>query len=652
MTLTRVQFRDGQVLNAGDLNAASDHRRSLRRRHDLGAHGWGIVWGLELTAEAGGFVVAAGLAWDGYGRSLFLSNELFRAWRLPAPPGAEAETIFKRLGSQAVDVWLQYDLPDPAGTDHSPAADRRPETARLCYTLAAGRPAAREGFDPRHPPGVAGHFGPHAEPPDDPACLWPVYLGTLLDGFDTPQIDVSWRPFVGVTGQTIVSTSRRPSPEPAAAAAAPPPVARARLLLDGEVAAPRPRRFAVLLPDDDAQPVERLAVEPRRIILRGHATLISGQPVGIRPAASDLFLAGVEADIDAGDVRDPEAAACLLDELDDRGPSLARQIRALPPDESRRLVSARLKELLEQPELPEWAIFKQVRLRPITQTFLNLSRGSARVRLRSLGGATSPLEMQRNRLLLEDLLGKALAARPIRANTLGFTPPATPPAARPWSIYRADLPPDPATGTPPRRQLRVEFHEFAEPDHPERAQFAVGITRGGAFEPCLSIDEHCSLTIPGFLSIEGNLILRPAPSSLPSAPGAGGGALPSGQPSFEEAIASQPQAPSTLTVAIVGLNPRVNTPWPYTVRIANTGSESLRFVVVNENFVINRGVPSDTRIAGGVESLPAGGSADVPVTHPANLPNTATEVAVQLTVMAFTPDGRVMYQSAGDRVPV
>lgn len=652
MALTRVTFRESQVLHAADLNGEGDYRRSLRRRHAAAAHGWGIASGLDLTVESSGFAVSAGLAIDGYGRALVAPEELFREWKPPPLPGQDPQSIFERLGGRAVDVWLQYDL-QPAGGGHSDSRGRWEETARLCYTPGKGPPSERDGFDPRRPPGgAAPAYKPHDEPPDSPARVWPVYLGTLwLDATDAPQVDVSWRPYVSVVGQRIVSISRQSVPEHNKAAVAPTPAPRAQLLLDGERPAPRPRRFAVVLPDKAGKPVERLAVNsPGGATLRGHTTLVSDQPVALRPQASDLCLAEVEPTVVAEEILDPELAACLLDELPTYDePQLTSQLQLVStPDERRRLVSERLNRLLRQPDLPALPAFARVTLRPITQAYLAYepiaANGTRFLSLRQVPESADSIEMRRNRLLLEDLLGRALNTRRARrAYALGFMPLAAPPKqARPWSIYRANLPADPQTGQPERRQLRIEFNQLGEPGHPERSQFAVGSTPTDEFIPCLTIDESCTLRLGGELVVEGDVIRRPPPPALPGSPGAGGVA----QPSFEEAIASQPEAPSTLDVTITGLAPQANSNWPYTVVVTNTGAEVLRFVVVMESYSIDRGSPADTRVAGGVAQLTPSATANVPVAHSGNLPAGAGAVSVQLTVMAFTPANEVMYESA------
>src|SRR4029079_2144301 len=69
-----------------------------RRRHSIGHHGWGIVNGLELTETTEGLVVQPGIAVDGYGRELIVSE--------PLEVSIAALAQFKT----GVDVWLVYDL--------------------------------------------------------------------------------------------------------------------------------------------------------------------------------------------------------------------------------------------------------------------------------------------------------------------------------------------------------------------------------------------------------------------------------------------------------------------------------------------------------------------------------------------------------------
>jgi hypothetical protein len=182
MAMTRVSFREGQVLHAADLNDESAYLLSLRRRHDAGSHGWGIACGLRLGIEPGGFVINPGFAWDGYGRALIVQQEIYRPWQLPADSGGSVN-LFECMGSSAVDVWLLYDR-RPLSTNGR-CQDREPtrwqETARLCFTPAESV-EDRPDFNPRQPWGVRPsdlRIGSHQDLKDDPAHTWPVYLGTL-----------------------------------------------------------------------------------------------------------------------------------------------------------------------------------------------------------------------------------------------------------------------------------------------------------------------------------------------------------------------------------------------------------------------------------------------------------------------------------------
>ena len=49
----RVRYRERQPLCAGDLTTEQAYRLAMRRRHDRGAHSWGIVTGLQLDDQQG-----------------------------------------------------------------------------------------------------------------------------------------------------------------------------------------------------------------------------------------------------------------------------------------------------------------------------------------------------------------------------------------------------------------------------------------------------------------------------------------------------------------------------------------------------------------------------------------------------------------------
>jgi hypothetical protein len=67
-------------------------------------------------------------------------------------------------------------------------------------------------------------------------------------------------------------------------------------------------------------------------------------------------------------------------------------------------------------------------------------------------------------------------------------------------------------------------------------------------------------------------------------------------------------------------------------------------VLALESFRINDST-SKTRIVGGLAELGRKAVDVVPVVHTTNISN-GVNVSVQITVMAFTPDSKVMYESA------
>jgi hypothetical protein len=436
------------------------------------------------------------------------------------------------------------------------------------------------------------------------------------------------------------------------------------LILDGESAPPRAHRFAVRIPDENGKAIDRLSVSrPGPAILRGDTTLFSDpSEIPPRTQASDWIIAEVPQEFTVDDVCDPEAILCHAPDFDS---GASTSIGSKPgevgiPDTGPEAALLFLNHLLEQPNLDQIAQLIDIPKRPITENLVLLAQQSVpalsprflafrsdQVGAAPVGeGEVTYLQMVRNRYLLEDFFCRALCRpRPSRAYTLSFTPlAATPEEARPWSIYRTDVPADEGTGEPEHRQLRFEFNELGEKDHPERSQFVVGYydrNEPYEFRACLSIDESCTVKVAGSMTVYGDIVRRPPPPPPAGSPGS----VDVSQPTLEEALASQPQAPSTLNVTIPVFAPAGGTRWPYEIRIENTGGQTLRTVLALENFAINNGTPSATRIVGGLAELEPGDSADVPVVHTANIPN-SVNVAVQITVMAFTPDSKVMYESA------
>lgn len=77
----RPRYFDGRLLTADDFRAEQNYHREKLWLHNRMLHGYGIVSGLEVSAqenESGGahIVIAPGYALDGYGRELIVPEPL------------------------------------------------------------------------------------------------------------------------------------------------------------------------------------------------------------------------------------------------------------------------------------------------------------------------------------------------------------------------------------------------------------------------------------------------------------------------------------------------------------------------------------------------------------------------------------------------
>lgn len=197
--IARVRYFDGQFLRPQDFTDEQAYHVAMRRRHNIGGHTWGIVYGLRLSAVGGPLVVEPGLAVDGYGREIAVLR------RLPVPALPPAPVT----GEIAYDVWLVYDR---IGSDQPPsgyapcgaesgAFYRWQELPRLLVT------EADEAVDPRHPPGVPDgdlSFGPERTAPEEERP-WPVLLGRVRRASDPGEfsVDEANRRYAGVVGASV-----------------------------------------------------------------------------------------------------------------------------------------------------------------------------------------------------------------------------------------------------------------------------------------------------------------------------------------------------------------------------------------------------------------------------------------------------------------
>ena len=140
----RPAFFAGQLLTAGDLNAAQDADTGLRHLHHRILHGWGIASGLAVAGRRGDVVVAlgSGYALDLAGRELVVDEPL----SVPVPPVANGPDG-KQLPFVLVVRWTEdddavvVDRPGPCGAEGSVLRSEAP-------TIGWVDPeAVREGLD-------------------------------------------------------------------------------------------------------------------------------------------------------------------------------------------------------------------------------------------------------------------------------------------------------------------------------------------------------------------------------------------------------------------------------------------------------------------------------------------------------------------------
>jgi hypothetical protein len=124
-----VRYREHQTLLAADLQAQQQQLRAMRRRHNRYLHGYGIVCGLEVERQGSSLIVRSGLALDGRGRELLLTDDQ----EIPQ------DELNRAQGSSDIDLWLacfQFKKMLPPAADAGGSIHRVVESARLLYSRA------------------------------------------------------------------------------------------------------------------------------------------------------------------------------------------------------------------------------------------------------------------------------------------------------------------------------------------------------------------------------------------------------------------------------------------------------------------------------------------------------------------------------------
>jgi hypothetical protein len=250
----RPRFRERQLLRAADLEAQQAYLIAARRRHYIGQHGWGIVYGLDVQATRE-LLVQPGMAVDGYGRELIVTGPV----RIP-------RDVFTELNDTVLDVWLIYKLAEVRVSQRGswscgPGKNTRTGAQSSVRLTAAANTAQRLPIEtPRAPvevPAADVPFLPHRTSPDDPALEWPVYLGTIkLDGETITFVPESPHPFATLTGELVTA-----------------PSGRARMQVGTELQSDT-RRFAVRVADGSGKWIERIGIDREgRTYITGNTTV-------------------------------------------------------------------------------------------------------------------------------------------------------------------------------------------------------------------------------------------------------------------------------------------------------------------------------------------------------------------------------------------
>ena len=210
--ISRVHCFDRQFLRTEDFTDEQSYHLEMRRRHNIAHHSWGIVHGLELATDSeGNPVICPGMAIDGYGREIILSEQK----QTPTPIIA-----FEDKDSELLDVWLEYDLSGTeaaasgytdCGADPNQSSLRWQEKPLLRLTVPD--PARTNRREPESVSIGDLQFKPSRVPPDDTLKSWPVFLGQMERAKPKPDkpyvytFDMSGRPCAGLVGESVTAPS-------------------------------------------------------------------------------------------------------------------------------------------------------------------------------------------------------------------------------------------------------------------------------------------------------------------------------------------------------------------------------------------------------------------------------------------------------------
>lgn len=682
MTIARVQYRQQHILQAADLNAEQDYRLAAQHRHLIGQHSWGIVHGLCLQLRPDGFIVQPGYAIDGFGRELALMRPRLIAW------ATDTYQLLER--SPDIDVWLMY-MP---GIDENMAASWRtceasPSTriyAHVDVLLSAAnisadqaKPANPDAYAPPCVPSDLLTPKPHDSLPDElPA--WPIYLGRLRhvekskDNPDGISLEYAGRRYAGLVAATLISASRIAVAENPAQLAAHDPTPVPSAQLTARQAGER-RRVTATLTNTAGVPEPVMTLDT----LTGARLHASTRLMSSPHQHADLQLVARDIAVTETDIRDPDALATRIDYLksllikapDPRAHDTAETpttdigqesyTSAAPMQLEHAAIVATSADMLDLAhqntingnphqlvaELNKWItdprllnreLLMSLPLRQVTRDLLKAPDMSQQ-------------HILARRILLEDLFPDQLATRVALPAAYGIAFQAAPKAlkaAAPWRMYRVEI----QRHGKKLHQLRIEIGTFGDKEHPERSQFAIGkwSAQDKQFQPCLSIDEACTVHMHAKLRVLGDVIQGTPPTQAGSQ-----GVLEQLAEQWQQGIAEGLAEQATLHVEIRAPNTaKAGSTWPYDVYLNNTGSSTIHYLSLIEQ--VSVGGTFATRTAATIPSLPGGAEYTHTIIYSdPNLPTLnlgAGTVTIVLTVLGFNPKFNAIYVSKGKTITI
>jgi len=198
-TIDRPVFFNGKILGAADLTATVDYPRNQMARHSRYVHSWGIVTGLELTAD---YKVTVGIAIDGTGREVVVPAQV------PLPPFDIASTGLPSATLYPVYLSGVDQAAAPSSSLTGACGSAQSSSTTETYQITFGSPGSELAVAEQTPPAITDGTD------DGISGTWLILLGfvTWQSGNFTSVANTNpannvGRQYVGVNAAQVISGS-------------------------------------------------------------------------------------------------------------------------------------------------------------------------------------------------------------------------------------------------------------------------------------------------------------------------------------------------------------------------------------------------------------------------------------------------------------